>query len=85
MAMAGRAPLRARIERVVRCRSKGHPFIVAAALILTVSASLGLSDVRLAPAQSGMSLQGIGNDSLSTLYSPEELFLRSTARAFPLD
>mgnify|MGYP001174901205 CR=1 FL=1 len=85
MAMAGRAPLRARIERVVRCRSKGHPFIVAAALLLTVSASLGLSVVRLSPAQSGMSLQGIGNDSLSTLYSPEELFLRSTARAFPLD
>ena len=85
MAMAGRAPLRARIERVVRCRSKGHPFIVAAALFITVSASLGLSVVRLSPAQSAISVPGIGNTSPSTLYSPEELSLRSNARAFPLD
>ena len=85
MAMAGRAPLQARIERVVHCHSKGHPFVVVAALLLTVSASLGLSVVRLSPSQSDLSLPGIGNDNLSTLYSSEELFLRSNARAFPLD
>ncbi len=85
MAMAGRAPLRARIERVVRCRSKGHPFVIAVALILTVSASLGLSVIRLSPAQIAMSAPGPGIAEPSKLYTAEELFLRSSARAFPVD
>ena len=85
MAMAGRTPLRARIERVVRCRQKGHPFAIAAALFLTVSASLGLSVIRLAPAASAMSApSGVVLEPLE-LYTPGERSLRLNARAFPAD
>ena len=85
MPMAGRTPLGARIERVVDCRTKGRPFAIAAALLLTVSASLGLSVIRFSPAHAAMSSPGGAMAGPSERYTPEELFLRSNARAFPAD
>lgn len=86
LAMAGRAPLRARVERVV-CRSRAkHSLLVGAALLFTVSASLGLSVVRLSPARLALAAgSGHGADHPSSLYPPEEIALRSSANPFPAD
>ena len=86
LAMAGRAPLRARVERVICRHRPGHSLLVGAALLLTVSASLGLSVVRLSPAQLSLAgTSGQGMEGPSELYTPEELALRSNANPFPAD
>lgn len=86
LAMAGRAPLRARVERVICRHRPGHSLLVGAALLLTVSASLGLSVVRLSPAQLSLAgTSGQGMEVPSELYTPEELALRSNANPFPAD
>lgn len=51
LAMAGRASLRDRVERVVQRNGKPGAVLVAIALTLTISASLALSVVRLTPAE----------------------------------
>ena len=86
LAMAGRAPLRARVERVVCHHRPGQSVFVGAALLLTVSASLGLSVVRLSPAiPAHEQATGHGVQAPSGLYTPEEIALRSNADPFPAD
>jgi len=86
LAMAGRAPLRARVERVVSRSRARHSLLVGAALLFTVSASLGLSVVRLSPARLALAADsGHRADHPSSLYSPEDIALRSSAHPFPAD
>ena len=86
LAMAGRASLRQRVERVVRCqRSKGS-LLVGAALLLTVTASLAISVVRFAPSPVATSSSGTsGAKESAPVYTPEEIHLRLTANPFPAD
>ncbi|MEE2735065.1 MAG: M56 family metallopeptidase [Verrucomicrobiota bacterium] len=86
LAMAGRAPLRARVERVVCRRRAKHSLLVGATLLFTVSASLGLSVVRLSPARLTLAADsGHRADHLSSLSLAEEINLRSSANPFPAD
>lgn len=82
LAMAGRASLRERVERVVcRQRSSGS-LLVSAALLLTITASLALSVVRLSPAQLATNSGSSGDHGV---YTQEEIDLRLTANPFPGD
>ncbi|NIP93690.1 MAG: M56 family metallopeptidase, partial [Akkermansiaceae bacterium] len=75
LAMAGRASLRQRVERVVRRQRQQKSLLVGAALLLTVSASLALSVVRLSPPQLALGSGG----SEAELYTPGEIQLRLNA------
>ena len=86
LAMAGRAPLRARVERVVCRRRAKHSLLVGAALLFTVSASLGLSVVRLSPAEVALAAaSGQSAEDPASIYTPKEIALRSNANPFPAD
>jgi len=74
LAMAGRASLRQRVERLGRRPRTRRSLLVGTALALTVSASFALSVIRFsAPA---------GNPPS---YPPEEIEIRLTADPFPAD
>ena len=62
-------------------RSKGS-LLVGAALILTITASLALSVVRLAPTPLALNE---GPAEIENAYPPEEIRLRLTANPFPAD
>ena len=86
LAMAGRAPLRARVERVICRRRAKHSLLVGAALLFTVSASLGLSVVRISPAEMALAAaSGQSAEDPASFYTPKELALRSNANPFPAD
>lgn len=88
LAMAGRAPLRARVERVVCHKRSKHSLLVAAALVLTVTASLALSVVRLSPAELALAATGSGSSGdteSESVYTQEEIDLRLNANPFPGD
>ncbi len=80
LAMAGRASLRQRVERVIHRQRQSGSLLVSAALLLTVTASLALSVVRLSPPE--LASSGSSGDAL---YTPEEIHLRMTANPFPGD
>jgi beta-lactamase regulating signal transducer with metallopeptidase domain len=82
LAMAAPATLRQRVERVIRCQRAKGSLLVGAALLLTVTASLALSVVRLSPPRlAEAALPG----APASLYTPEEIELRLTADPFPAD
>ncbi|MDE0596210.1 MAG: M56 family metallopeptidase [Roseibacillus sp.] len=82
LAMAGRASLRDRVERVVCCKRSKGSLLVGAALILTITASLALSVVRLSPTPLALNE---GPAEIGNAYPPEEIRLRLTANPFPAD
>jgi len=88
LAMAGRASLRERVERVVGRRRAKHSLLVGAALLLTVSASLALSVVRVSPAElvfAGGPGSGDSREDLSGPWTPELVKERQSANPFPAD
>lgn len=74
LAMAGSAPLRRRVERLIARPAHQRQALVGGALLLTTVASLALSVVRFAPAPPP-----------GDVYTPEEIHLRLTADPFPAD
>lgn len=80
LAMATRATLRQRVERVI-----GHPgskgsLVVTTTLLLTVTASLALSVVRFAPPH-----LADRDPLLPSPYTPHEIEMRLSANPFPAD
>ena len=74
LAMAGSAPLRQRVERLIARPGRKHHLLIGLALLATTVASVALSTVRFAPAMPG-----------GDVYTPEEVELRLTADPFPSD
>ena len=72
LAMAGRAPLRQRVECLVRGPRPHRTLLIASALVLTITTSLALSVIRLT-----------GPAEPESSYTPEEIQLRLTADPFP--
>ena len=88
LAMAGQASLRERVKRVVGRRRAKRSLLVGAALLLTVSASLGLSVVRVSPAKlavAGRAGSGDSNKDFGRLWTPELVRERHAANPFPAD
>ncbi len=88
LAMAGRASLRERVKRVVARRRAKHSPVVGAALLLTISASLALSVVRVSPAEltlAGGPGSGNSSEDLSRPWTPELIKERHAANPFPAD
>ena len=73
LAMAGRAPLRRRVERLIAQPRATRPILIGSALLLTVTTALALSVVRFSPPP----------DPVASGYTPEEIQLRLTANPFP--
>ena len=74
LAMAGPAPLRQRVERlVVEEPQRTMPFLIAGTLLVTITASVALSVVRFR------------NEWPGAGYTPEEIRMRLTADPFPED
>ena len=74
LAMAGSAPLRQRVERLVAGPTHKRRLLVGVALLATTVASVALSTIRFAPSLPG-----------PDVYTPEEIELRLTADPFPAD
>ncbi len=74
LAMAGRAPLRQRVERLIDQPRSTRPLLVGTALVVTFTAALALSIVRFSPA---------APVAASSPYSPAEITLRHSANPFP--
>lgn len=75
LAMAGRAPLRQRVERLIDQPRSTRPLLVGTALVVTFTTALALSIVRFAPAEPLA--------SAASPYTPAEITLRHTADPFP--
>ena len=73
--MAGRAPLRQRVERLIDQPPSTRPVLVGTALVVTITTALALSIVRFTPAEPVA--------SATTPYTPAEITLRHTANPFP--
>ncbi|MDA0768292.1 MAG: M56 family metallopeptidase [Verrucomicrobia bacterium] len=74
LAMAGSAPLRRRVERLIARPTHRHRLLVGSTLLLTATTSLALSVLRFSPAP-----------PIDPPYTPEEINLRLTADPFPAD
>lgn len=72
LAMAGRAPLRRRVERLIEQPRATRPLLVGTALVVSFTAALALSIVRFSPAA-----------PVAAVYTPAEINLRHTADPFP--
>ncbi len=72
LAMAGRAPLRRRVERLIGHPRAAAPLLVGTALALTFTTTLALSVVRFSSPDPG-----------PATYSHQEIHLRLTATPFP--
>lgn len=87
LAMAGRASLRDRVERVVQRNGKSGALLVTIALSLTITASLALSVVRLTPAELALLPEASSGESAPV--APAERFTEAdldrwlSAEAFP--
>lgn len=75
LAMAGRAPLRRRVERLIHQPRRTGPVLVGTALVVTFTTALALSIVRFSPAEPVA--------STTTPYTPAEISLRHSANPFP--
>jgi beta-lactamase regulating signal transducer with metallopeptidase domain len=75
LAMAGRAPLRQRVERLIEQPRSTRPWLVGTALVVTFTTALALSIVRFSPAETAAVSHGA--------YSPAEISLRHSANPFP--
>jgi beta-lactamase regulating signal transducer with metallopeptidase domain len=74
LAMAGSAPLRRRVERLITLPKHRRHLLIGATLVLTAATSLALSVVRFTPAP-----------PIEPDYTPEEINRRLTADPFPAD
>jgi beta-lactamase regulating signal transducer with metallopeptidase domain len=74
LAMAGSAPLRQRVERLIAQPTHRHRLLISTTLLLTATTSLALSVLRFAPAPPA-----------EPVYTPAEINLRLTADPFPAD